>query len=85
MWHLRQRSEGLLPFFLSFWFEMMESRVYYGQKEGAMNMMNDEMIKKLVEVELANAEIDDDTVVDGKKLKRVLVEVFKLLKSDPNP
>lgn len=48
-------------------------------------MMNDEAIKKLVEVELANAQIEDDTVVDGRKLKAVLVEVFKLLKSDPNP
>lgn len=48
-------------------------------------MMNDEMIKKLVEVELANAGISDDTVVDGKRLKLVLVELYKLLKSDPNP
>lgn len=48
-------------------------------------MMNDEMIKKLIEVELANAGIEDDTVVDGKRLKNLLVEVFKLLKNDPNP
>ncbi len=48
-------------------------------------MMNDEMIKKLIEVEMANAGIEDDTVVDGKRLKSILVEVFKLLKSDPNP
>ena len=47
--------------------------------------MNDDMIKKLVEVELANAGIEDDTVVDGKRLKLVLVELYKLLKSDPNP
>lgn len=47
--------------------------------------MNDDMIKKLVEVELANAGIMDDTVVDGKRLKAVLVELYKLLKSDPNP
>lgn len=46
--------------------------------------MNDEMIRKLVEVELANAGIEDDAVVTGKTLKNVLVEVFKLLKSDPN-
>lgn len=48
-------------------------------------MMNDDMIKKLVEVELANAGIKDDTVVTGKLLKNVLVELYKLLKSDPNP
>lgn len=48
-------------------------------------MMNDDMIRKLVEVEMANAGIEDDTVVDGKRLKNLLVEVFKLLKSDPNP
>lgn len=48
-------------------------------------MMNDDMIKKLVEVELANASIEDDTVVTGKLLKNVLVELYKLLKSDPNP
>ena len=48
-------------------------------------MMNDDMIKKLVEVEMANAGIKDDTVVDGKRLKNLLVEVFKLLKSDSNP
>lgn len=51
----------------------------------AKTMMNDEMIKKLVEVEMKNAGIEDDTMVDGKKLKLLLVEVFKLLKSDPNP
>lgn len=46
--------------------------------------MNDEMIRKLVEVELANAGIRDDDVVTGKTLANVLVEVYKLLKSDPN-
>lgn len=47
-------------------------------------MMNDDMIKKLVEVEMANAGISDDTIVDGKRLKNILVEIYKLLKSDPN-
>lgn len=48
-------------------------------------MLNDEMIKKLVEVEMANAGIEDDTVVDGRRLKLLLVEVYKLLRSDSTP
>lgn len=48
-------------------------------------MMNDDMIKKLVEVEMANAGIEDDTVVTGKTLKIIFLEMYKLLRSDPNP
>lgn len=48
-------------------------------------ILNEEMIKKLVEVEMANAGIEDDTVVDGRRLKLVLIEVFKLLRNDPKP
>lgn len=48
-------------------------------------MMNDDMIKKLVEVEMANAGIEDDTVVTGKTLKIIFLEMYKLLRADPNP
>ena len=48
-------------------------------------MINDDMIKKLVEVEMANAGIEDDTVVTGKTLKIIFLEMYKLLRSDPNP
>lgn len=61
-------------------------RVYYHHKmKEDITMMNDDMIKKLIEVELANAGVEDDTVVDGKKLKAVLLEVFKLLRPEPRP
>ncbi|MDL2317768.1 hypothetical protein LJC74_01560 [Eubacteriales bacterium OttesenSCG-928-A19] len=45
-------------------------------------MINDDMIKKLIDVQMENAGIGEDTVVDGRMLKAVLVEVYKSLMTE---